>query len=203
MTSGIGSMRNSVSSVYQRSAKSSGFSLVELMVVMVLIAIMTAMILPEMRGTYEDALLRSTSRKLVNVLHLAYSQAVAVNQLHRVRFAPKDGRYFVERKLRDDEHKRGFAPVRNIPGGQGRLDTRISIVLRRPEGESTQPPEQAAPLRSEDGLRDQPKEEAIAFYPDGTADSAEIVLRDRAGFRVALRINPTTAHVRIVELERE
>src|SRR5258708_4825192 len=36
------------------------FTLVELMVVMVLIAIMAAMIVPEMKGTYEDALLRSS-----------------------------------------------------------------------------------------------------------------------------------------------
>ena len=33
--------------------------------------------------------------------------------------------------------------------------------------------------------------------------AGEILLRDRAGFRLALRINPTTARVRIIELERE
>src|SRR6516162_8771785 len=43
-----------------------GFTLVELMVVIVLIGILSAMILPNMKGTYGDALLRSTSRELVN-----------------------------------------------------------------------------------------------------------------------------------------
>src|SRR5690242_12073923 len=52
----------------------SAFTLLEIMVVLVLIGILTALILPEMRGTYEDALLRSTSRQLVNAFNLAYSR---------------------------------------------------------------------------------------------------------------------------------
>ena len=186
-----------------RRRQRSGFSLVELMVVIVLIAIMTAVILPEMRGTYENALLRSTSRKLVSVFHLAYSQAVSINQLHRVRFDPKEGRFFVERRLRDEELRGGFAPVRNLPGGEGKWDTHISIQLRRPDEDSSRPlHEEVAPLAEAEARR-QNGGEAIAFYPDGTADAAEVVLRDREGFRLALRINPTTARVRIVELERE
>src|SRR5436190_209940 len=62
-----------------------GFTLIELMVVVVLIGIVTAVIIPEMKGTYEDALLRSTSRELVNTFKLAYSRAVTLNQIHRVR----------------------------------------------------------------------------------------------------------------------
>ena len=39
------------------------FTLIELMVVIVIIGIMTAMMIPEMKGTFQDALLRSTSRE--------------------------------------------------------------------------------------------------------------------------------------------
>src|SRR5438552_14946942 len=62
---------------------SRAFTLIELMVVLVLIGILTAVMIPEMRGSYEDAMLRSTSRELINVCHLAYSQAVSLNQVHR------------------------------------------------------------------------------------------------------------------------
>ena len=68
-----------------KSPNLAAFTLIELMVVMVLIGIMTAMILPEMKGTYEDALLRSTSRELVSVCSLASSHAVSVNQAYRLR----------------------------------------------------------------------------------------------------------------------
>ena len=82
-----------------------GFTLIELMVVIVLIGIMTAMIISEMKGTYEDALLRSTARKLVDVYSLANSHAISLNQLHRVRLDRKNGRYFIERTARAGDRK--------------------------------------------------------------------------------------------------
>ena len=45
--------------------------------------------------------------------------------------------------------------------------------------------------------------EIISFNPDGTADGVTVELRDRDGFGRALKINPTTARVSIVELKRE
>ena len=44
---------------------------------------------------------------------------------------------------------------------------------------------------------------AIAFYPDGTADAGDFILRDADGFRLALHINPITARVHVVEMDHE
>ena len=44
-------------------------------------------------------------------------------------------------------------------------------------------------------------EEAVTFYPDGTADARQIELADRDGFRLALRINPITSRVQITAME--
>ncbi len=43
----------------------------------------------------------------------------------------------------------------------------------------------------------------ISFYPDGTADAGDITLRDREGFRLLLHINPVTARIHVIEMERE
>ena len=45
--------------------------------------------------------------------------------------------------------------------------------------------------------------DTISFYSDGTADSAELLLRDKQGFRFALRINPITSRVKILDLGHE
>src|SRR5690349_11843034 len=65
-TSGIGEMTPKRSISDGRNA----FTLMELMVVVVLIGILSAVIIPEMRGTYEEAVLRSTSRELVNAFNI-------------------------------------------------------------------------------------------------------------------------------------
>ena len=178
-----------------------GFTLIELMVVVVLIGILTAMIIPEMKGTYGDALLRSTSRDLVNVFNLAYSRAVTLNQTHRVRLPQASGRFMTEARTSGGQGPEEFLPVRDLPGSQGELDTRISVAIHRPET-SPEPVGEAISSGPSGGLSAQTAD-AIAFYPDGTADSAEVELRDRQGFRLALRVNPVTARVHIVELPRQ
>src|SRR2546421_5984115 len=110
----------------------AGFTLIEMLGVVVLIGIMTALIVPQMKGTYENALLRATSRKIVNVFGLASSRAIALNQVHRVRLDRKNTRYVIERPVRDGEGTSGFVPAREVSGGEGELDSRIAIEARAP-----------------------------------------------------------------------
>ena len=188
---------------HNKDSRQFAFTLIELMVVIVLIAIMTAMILPEMKGTYEDALLRSTARKLVDVCSLANSHAITINQAHRVRLDRKNGRYFIEPTTGAREKRADAAPVREITGGEGTIDMRISIEIRNTTEDSADPKEPRVPTAPGDDSRKRSVGDSISFYADGTADAQELLLRDRQGFRLALRINPVTARVHIVELERE
>ena len=183
----------------------SGFTLIELMVVLVLIGIVSAMILPEMKGTYGDALLRSSARDLVNVFSIANSRAISLNQLHVVRITAGTGRYEIERQVRTGGKRAEFAPLKDVSDTSGELDHRIVVeVHKSTEVDSDKPEaEQAPPLRTADETQDQVPPGAVAFYPDGTADAAEILLRDPAGFGLRLRISPITARVQILELARE
>jgi prepilin-type N-terminal cleavage/methylation domain-containing protein len=110
-----------------RRPSSRAFTLIELMIVLVLIGILTAVLIPEMRGSYEDALLRSTGRELINVCHLASSQAVSLNQVHRLKLDERTGKYFVEKRIRETELGGDFETLKDVPGSQGELDTRIKI----------------------------------------------------------------------------
>jgi Tfp pilus assembly protein FimT len=170
------------------------------MVVVVLIGILTAMILPEMRGTLEDARLRGSGRDLVEAVSLASSRAVSLGQYHRLHIDPANHRFQIERRSRQEQGWGPFAPVRDTPGATGDLNPNLQVEIRpRP---SLSPQESPAPLptRSRTSGTVNP---AIGFYADGTADAVEIRLRDRDGFGLVLEVNPVTARVRWKPGKRE
>ena len=189
--SATGEMRLENSNLKSRRA----FTLIEMVVVVVLIAVMAAMIIPEMKGSFDDALLRSTSRDLINVFDLASSRAVSLNQSCRVELDTQSGRYFVEREVRGGVQE-NYVPLKDVSGAEGRLDSRIAVEMSPPdEASPDNPPDNSAP--------EAVSPSAISFYPDGTADAMEIRLRDQAGFQMVLRLNPITARVHLSEPKRE
>lgn len=180
----------------------TAFTLLELMVVTVVIGIATALILPQMRGTFEDMLLRSTGRTLVSAFALASSQAITINRPHRVLLDSAQGRYWIERAAHNREEGTGFVRVDGIPRAKGELDKRIRIQVGRTHEDPAEAPAEELFGRAEANPR-LTTAQAITFYADGTAEPKEVLLRDRDGFGLALRINPTTARVRIVTVARQ
>jgi prepilin-type N-terminal cleavage/methylation domain-containing protein len=178
------------------------FTLIELMIVVVIIGIVAAMIIPEMKGTYEDSLLRATGRDLITAFSLASSRAVGFNRPYRVAFDTPQDRYAVEREINDGTQE-AFVPVKDISGAEGKWDPRISVEIDSPADNSSDDDSSAGATGDADTISSGPANlNAISFYPDGTADAAEIHLRDRAGFQVVLKLNPITARVHLTEPEQ-
>ncbi|MGO8697972.1 MAG: Tfp pilus assembly protein FimT/FimU [Limisphaerales bacterium] len=173
-----------------------GFTLVELMIVVIIIGIMSAAIVADMHGALADALLRSTSRQLISAFNSASSRAAALNSRQRVRFDQNAPRFFLE-----SPHFHGAV---FMPDSEESLDPRVSVVLREPELDSAEEAaeEPAEDFAEEEAIPDPGQREAVVFYPDGTADGKEIVLTDKDGFHRVLRINPITARIELIEKER-
>jgi type II secretion system protein H len=165
-----------------------GFTLVELMIVLALIGIFTGLMVANMRGTYEDALLRSTARKIISTAALANSKAITLGHAYSLLIDSSGGSL------------RLLAQGVSEPVQEEKLDARIQIEVRKsvPQTEDDAEEQQGPPLE-----REAPPDqlENIHFLPDGTADAREILLRDRMGVELLLQINPITARLRIVESE--
>ncbi len=186
------------SNVRGTACPAKAFTLIELVVVLALIAILSAMVLPEMRGSFEDTVLRASGRQFIDVFGLANSRAVSLQQTHRVRLDHNAGRYVLERQPGRPSGNAAFVPVHDVSGAEGSIDHRIVFELRPPAVDilaNDPPPTGTAP-------RTKPGVDAVTFYPDGTADAAQLTLWDRAGFQLALRLNPVTARVKLTEPNR-
>lgn len=187
----------------------AAFTLIELMIVLVLIGIVTAVILPEMRGTYEDALLRSTARSIVEASRFAHSRSVARNAPYRMRLDMDAGRYRIEPvgAMEGGNHLASrsapsVAENRNTGLIEGKLDDRVRVEIRPSTRYAFAEDKDEAVARP---LAPEPAgtvPNSVTFYPDGTADAMEFHLRDRTGVGLALQVHPVTARIRIVELGR-
>jgi type II secretory pathway pseudopilin PulG len=171
------------------------------MVVVVLIAVMVALIIPEMRGTFEHEVLRSTSRQAVRALNIAYSQSITTQKRHRVRLDRTTSQLVVEAIDPERKDDGPVIPLTDLPGASSKVDPRVTIEVR-PRTETVslsgedRGTEQAPPPATEEDPGDA---ENINFFPTGTADAKEMVLHDREGFNLTLRINPTTSRVQVVD----
>jgi prepilin-type N-terminal cleavage/methylation domain-containing protein len=172
-----------------------GFTLMELVIVLALMGIMAGMIIPEMKGSMEDSLLRSSGRTIVDLFNMTYSRAISLNELLRVRLDTTTGNYVVERQMNGFQGPNAFEPIEDVSGFQGQIDPRIAIEIRPIENDfyaGEMPEKEPKPSILKNG---------ITFYQDGTTDGCEILLRDRMGVELVLQLDPITATVRPVEQE--
>ena len=110
-----------------------------------------------------------------------------------MRLERNSGRYWIERKSSDGESPSGFVRVHDVPGSEGKIDSRISIEFKRAGDEPEETLEAGAPAPSEPDSRIAATVQAVTFYADGTADNAEILLQDRDGFRRTVLTDRWTA----------
>lgn len=169
------------------------------MVVVIILSVLTAMIVPQFAGTYQAALLRGTARALVSAVRLASSEAVTRNQTVRLVIDAEKHRYWLECRRQESGVASTRTSIKDVPGAAGELHEQIAIQVRSRGSQRSRQTRPGRGRRATAPARGQ----SIPFNPDGTTEAHEIVLRDREGFGLGLRIHPTTARVSTIALDPE
>lgn len=149
-------MRSGITQLHGRKA---GFTLVEIMLVMIILTVLTGTVIVNLHAGYQDLALDSDTVLLADTLHAAQLYAQNSRRICRLKIDPLSGEYFLAQAAAADQP---FHPVENL-GEIHTLDRSIHFHDIR---------------KTAMGATDH---EQINFYPDGVADAAVIILASNSG----------------------
>jgi len=133
-----------------------GFSLLELVVVLLLAGLLMSVVIPSVSGTLESSRLRSSAAEVRATFNLARTLAASGGRERVVTFHLDRGAYDA--------------------GGEERLV---------PEGVAIASARAGTETVEQGDLR-------VRFFPDGSAEEAEVVLTSRGGGRLRVTVDPLT-----------
>ena len=151
--------------------RQTGFTLLELIVVLVLLGIIAVLVAPGLVGSLENAKLKTASRELLATLRVQRSEAIAQGRIITLRFAGDESSYRVDGE-----------PVSLAEG--------LSVVYQAATGAAIEGVQGSA--LPDTGNND------LAFYPDGSTSGALLQLRLGEGLRY-IRIDWLTGAVSLLD----
>jgi type II secretion system protein H len=163
--------------------RGDAFTLVELLLVVVLIAILSGSVVVSLSGRTEKYALRTAAEDLAAAVRFASSQARLEQCPHRVVFSDDRRAFWVESR---DEASGEYRAVAGMPGAQHRLsqDVRVARVM------AAEDPAAAGVTAAADAA-------VLSFAPDGAGfcGRIELVGRDQSVLTVAVARETGDAHV--------
>ncbi|MGH7273274.1 MAG: GspH/FimT family pseudopilin [Nitrospiria bacterium] len=170
-------------SISLRGITQGGFTLIELMIVILVIIIMAVISAPSFIQWRQNLMYRDTGRDLVSILREARNDAISTNREHRVEFNINGGQY---RLMRGNSSSNSTAwPVEIRPWAL----VNPGVILRQGSGLT-------CPSNANVNVEFNPN--GTAVNPDGTVNDIRICIQDTAAAnRNQVTINPTMGRVRM------
>ncbi|HOR28258.1 MAG TPA: GspH/FimT family pseudopilin [Candidatus Sumerlaeota bacterium] len=171
-----------------------GFTFFEIMLVIVIVGILTAVALPRMRGTYRRSQLTAAARELVGLMRYARNAAVLRELPVQIVFDLEEQRYQLipldenqeraeertgRRRRRSEEGETRFTTDTDTGGVRRLTKARITALY------TDAPPEEKTDL---------PR---IIYYADGSATPATIVVQDGPDHALHVVIYRTTGMAKV------
>ena len=178
-----------------------GFTLVELLVVIALLAIITAISLPRVAGVFRVSL-KNTSREMASTIRDAYHSTLLTQKIHRIAYDLDKNQYWVEsapkgtllmkpkedqrfeNEERQNQRNKSFSQATSVTEEKQSLDGDATLKAIYNEN---------AP---EKGV--QQGKTYSHFFPDGLTESTLIHLEDSQGNKVTLVISSILGKTKIL-----
>jgi type II secretion system protein H len=156
---------------------SDGFTLLELILVMVIISTILAMAAPSLRGFFSSRKTHDAAANILSLIRFARSQAITEGRTYRLNFDSGKGIYWL---------------TSNEEGAFSGLKTEFGRDFQLPDDTTVE-------IKKEDDKKGE--EKYIDFFPQGMAEIGTITLTDRSGDVIEI-MSPSPAETyRIVEPE--
>jgi prepilin-type N-terminal cleavage/methylation domain-containing protein len=155
-----------------------GFTLLELVLVMVILSTVLAMAAPSLRGFFASRQTQDAAAQILSLTQLARSRAVCEGTAYRLNLDDKQGEYWLTSQQSGafEKLKTDFGQVFTLP-----KDTVLEL----------------------EGVEQDQSETFIAFTPQGTTTAATIRLIDRRGQAVVITCPAATESFHIVIGEQD
>ena len=160
-------------------AGQKGFTLLELILVMVIISTVLAMAAPSLRGFFSSRKTHDAAANILSLIRYARTYAISEGRTYRLNFDYNKGVYWLTSNL------------------EGTFD-----VLNNEFGREFLLPDDTTVELEKQGDKDD-KEACITFYPQGMCESGTITLTDRRGDKIEITSLSPAETYRIVESEED
>jgi prepilin-type N-terminal cleavage/methylation domain-containing protein len=154
--------------------KGDGFTLLELILVMVVISTVLAMAAPSLRGFFSSRKIHDAADNILSLIRYARSQAITEGSNYRLNFDNDNGCYWLTIR-------------------QGGVDSDLNNEFGR---RFLLPDDTTVELEKEDDQTG--NEKYIAFFPQGLAEVGTITLTDRRGDVISIMTPSPAETYRIV-----
>jgi len=178
-----------------------GFTLLELLVVLVIISIAAGLVGPRVAGSMSNLSLKTAAKKVAGALRYARSQATSESRPYFVLFDPEKGRLSIK------SGQTATKEVKEKKAGEGEEEAGTSEkeAEDKPAKETSKVYDLPEDVRF--GKVEFDKDEAVSgvfqivFFPNGGSSGGEVLLENDRGRQYTIRVDFVSGAVRLEDVD--